>query len=281
MIIRQMQPSDLDFAVTCTAAEGWITETREVFEDFLSVDPEGCFVAKADGAKIGMCTAVTYADSGFFGELIVVEPMRGRGIGRELLEHAIDHLHRRGVRNILLDGVVAAVPLYERVGFRKVCRSLRFAGKLTGRAHARVRGMQPADLQTVGAIDRAAFGADRLPFLRRRLAAHPELCNVLEHGGQLAGFVMGRPAPDVVSVGPWVVLEGVPAPQRLLENLAVEAGDSRLHLGILETNAAAIEAVRSLGFEERPQPPWRMVLGHSAALGASEQCYAIGSAAKG
>ena len=70
--------------------------------------------------------AGVYGASGFVGELIVVKEKRGRGIGRQLLQHAIAYLHSRGVQNVLLDAPPAAVPLCERLGFRPVCRSLRF-----------------------------------------------------------------------------------------------------------------------------------------------------------
>jgi hypothetical protein len=84
-----------------------------------------------------------------------------------------------------------------------------------------------------------------------------------------------------VSVGPWVVGEDVTRPGALLESLAAQVGDPRLRLGVLEANLKAVVLVRSFHFAESPDPPWRMVLGPSAHLGASDQCYAIGSAAKG
>jgi hypothetical protein len=58
-------------------------------------------------------------------------------------------------------------------------------------------------------------------------------------------------------------------------------------LGILESNAAAVQAVRALGLTAHSDSPWRMVLemssspSHPNALGASAMAYAIGSPAKG
>ena len=282
--VRQMLPSDLDFAAGCTAAEGWGSETRPVFESFLAHDPAGCFVAELPpGERVGICVATSYGQYGFVGELIVVKERRGRGIGRQLLEHAVGYLRSRGAQSILLDGAPAAIPLYERAGFRRVCRSLRFTGALPGRAHPRARAMQAADLEAVGRVDRRAFGADRRFFLERHLSLQPELCRVLEDGGEIAGFIMGRRMGDRVAVGPWVVQPGVRRPGDLLESLAAEAGGDEvsLSLGILETALEAAATVRSLGFADRPDPPWRMALGPAARLGVSPGCYAIGFAAKG
>ena len=55
--IRTMDPPDLDFAAACTAAEGWLTETRQSFDGFYAYDPAGCFVAELDGKRVGICVA--------------------------------------------------------------------------------------------------------------------------------------------------------------------------------------------------------------------------------
>jgi hypothetical protein len=141
--------------------------------------------------------------------------------------------------------------------------------------------MCPEHLQAVCEIDREAFGADRGFFLKRHLASCPELCKVLEQREEIKGFIMGRRADDLMCVGPWVVRRGVQQPQQLLESLALEAEGRVLWVGVLEANAAAAALVRSFGLAERPEPPWRMRMGSSGHLGASEQCFAIGSAAMG
>jgi GNAT superfamily N-acetyltransferase len=284
--IRAMTPADLDFAASCTAAEGWGSQRGE-FEGFYAHAPEGCLVAETGSERIGICVATPYSEHGFLGMLIVCPEARGRGVGRRLLEHAIAYLHGRGVRSIYLDGALAAVPLYERLGFRKICRSLRFSGTLPGRAHPHVRPMVEADLSVVCALDRLAFGADRGFFLERRLAGDPALCKVLEQDGQIAGFMLGRRTEGLVSIGPWVARPEVKRPADLLESLAGEAGEAAIGLGVLETNRAAADTVRALGLAERAAPPWRMALGPSGAsenpdaLGASPLAYAVGSPAKG
>ena len=131
LVIRVMQAADLDFAASLTAAEGWGSETRVELEGSFGYDPGGCLLAEEDAERIGMCVATPYGESGFVGELIVAPSARQRGVGRALLDHAINYLQGRGLASILLDGVPAAVPLYERAGFRRVCRSMRFGGRLS------------------------------------------------------------------------------------------------------------------------------------------------------
>jgi hypothetical protein len=160
MIIRNIAASDLDFAASLTTNEGWDSETRLELEGLFTHDPGGCLIAEIDGQRAGMCMATGYASFAFVGELIVVPDLR-----------------LRGLRAIYLDGVLAAVPLYERLGFKRVCRSWRFSGALcTDERTAQPPGVFPmlaADLDSVAQLDRTAFGADRRFFLERRLRLFP------------------------------------------------------------------------------------------------------------
>jgi len=174
-----MTDDDLSFAEECTTKEGWLSETANVFRAFLGYDPAGCLIAEEKGRRIGMCIAVSYGAYGFLGELIVVADCRNRGIGRALLEQGIAYLQNRGCHSIYLDGDTPAVPLYERIGFPHICKSHRFVGRVRGRRHDHVKPMQPSDLDDVGALDNAVFGADRRCVLNYRLLHFPKYCKTI------------------------------------------------------------------------------------------------------
>lgn len=87
-------------------------------------------VAEDDGEPVGAAWLRMHAGEefapGYRGDpvaqlaIALVVPYRGRGWGRELLEHLLDEAERRGVHEIQLTvGVanVAAVRLYETMGF--------------------------------------------------------------------------------------------------------------------------------------------------------------------
>ena len=281
MLLRTMTEADLGFAVECTTDEGWLGETEPVFRGFLGYDPRGCSIAEEDGRRVGMCVAIAYETCGFLAELIVVKDRRGHGIGRQLMEHSINYLHGRGCRSIYLDGDTPAVPLYERLGFVHLCKSLRFLGRVPGVSDDSVRPMTREDIEVISPVDRRAFGADRRFFLDYRLGLFPRLCKVQIVAGEVAGYIMGQPGAGVVSVGPWVVADEVEHPLDLLESLAEEVGEDRLRIGVLESNASAVALLRSLPELTETEPSWRMVLGPDAGLGAAPQLFAIGSAAKG
>jgi ribosomal protein S18 acetylase RimI-like enzyme len=228
-----------------------------------------------------MCAAFAYRAFGFAGELIVKPEWRGHGYGRRLLEHALDHLRAAGIRQVFLDGVPAAVPLYERMGFRRVCRSLRFAGYLLATPCPRSRAMGLADLPAVADMDRTAFGANRRYFLKRRLALYPELCFVLPGPAGLDGFIMGRRGEGTVAAGPWIVHRDALDAGELLRSLAPALDGAQLAVGCLESNRSAVDLLRALGLRERTDAPWRMVLGSPELPGNPDMVFAIGSAAKG
>lgn len=281
LLIREMRKEDLAFAAECTAAEGWPSENLSTLEGFFLYDSHGCFISEMNGRPVGTCIATSYGKSGFIGELIVLPEERRRGVGAKLLNRGIQSLHQRGTEAIFLDGVLKAVDLYERNGFRKVTRSWRFSGYISGGQDRRVRRMSIDDLDQVRALDRSYFGADRGFFLRRRFQLFPELSFVMTDGDELLGFIQGCSGPGWLSAGPWVVREGVEHLEALLPAIAHQAGDKPINLGILDVNYEAVELVRSLGFMERADSPWRMVWGSGGDLGASPGCYAVGSAAKG
>ena len=281
LTIRPMAPSDLVFAAGCTAAEGWVIESYAEIEGFYRHHPGGCFIARLGDDPVGICIATPYTHSGFIGELIVIPEARQKGIGAALLEHGVEYLHRGGARTVYLDGVGAAVPLYERSGFRKVCRSLRCWGHLRGCQHPQVRLMQESDLPDVLALDRQAFGDERGFFIRRRLERFPQLCKVLVENGRLRGYISGRRGEGFMTAGPWVVAEGVADPLALLLSLAFEASEAVVSIGMLESNTRAVELARRLGLAVRSDSPWRMAHGPDDDLGRSPQCLAGGTAAKG
>ena len=281
IIIRRMSPADLDFAAARTVAEGWYTETLLEIAGFYAYDPQGCLIAELEGKPVGMGFGMPYSGFGFLGELIVLPEVRGQGIGQALMQQIMSYLHACGCSTVFLDGVLPAVPLYERLGFRKICRSLRFRGSLQGRQHAYVQPMRTDDLQDVYTLDRATFGADRSFFLQRRLHFYPALCKVARSDGRLLGFCMGRIGHLGISVGPWVASAEMESPHDLLDTLALEAPGAPLAVGCLVANEKAVETLRRLDFVENPTSPWRMACGELEHPGNVTQNFAIGSPAKG
>jgi ribosomal protein S18 acetylase RimI-like enzyme len=278
--IRQMAAADIDFASGLAHAAGWASESLDAFASFLDHDAAGCFIAEAGSEKAGICIATKYAHNGFIGELIVSRHLRLLGIGQMLFQRALDYLLAGRMESIYLDGDLNAVSFYEKMGFRKVCRSLRFRGKFKGKMHPHIRHLQTADIERLCELDREMFGDDRGFFLRRRIESFPRMCLVAERRGSMAGWLMARPGDGLLAVGPWAALDPDEAAP-LLEHLASEHGTEALRIGVMEKNADAVRLLRSWPGLQEGIHSWRMVRGPSERLGDHPALYAIGSGAKG
>ncbi len=279
MIVRKMSIDDTDFALSLTSGEGW-SDIRSDFESLISYSPTAAFVGEEDGRRVGMVSAVSYGKLGFIGSLIVVRDCRNKGHGTNLMKHAIGHLRGLGVKTLMLDAVEAAIPVYRRLGFSTVCRSLRMKGVVEARRTDNVRSGTKRDLSTVLAIDRAHFGADRSHFLKRTWSLFPEFCKTLHVGKTIQGYVMGSPRNDFVRVAPWIVNEGAHRGEDLLGELAAQSGGKALRMGVLERDSTTVELLNELGFEE-VSSSYRMVQGDPEVAGPARGIRAIGSPAKG
>jgi GNAT superfamily N-acetyltransferase len=276
--IREMQSSDIDFALSLTEEEGW-SSIRSDFEELRLFDQHGCFIAEEEGISIGMACALSYGPFGTLGNLILVREYRGRGYGTKLMEHGLEYLKNKGVRFTMLDAVPKAVPLYERLGFRKVCRSLRLRGRVEPVVSARVRTLEDKDMLRVLSIDREQFGANRFLFLGSTLSANPNLGRLLEVDGQIAGFLLGSRRRGFVRLAPWIMCSHFELAKSILKDFAVHVGGAEIRTGVLETSRKAIAALKESGLYQESFS-WRMVHGKDR-IEFSDGLFAIGSPMRG
>ena len=131
--IRALQPNE-DAGAFRTLNEEWITKyfvleqkDREILDDpEKTVLRQGghIFMVYAEGQAVG-CAALIPLGGGVYelSKMAVSPRLRGIGIGRRLLEHAITQAKVIGAKSIFLGSntkLRSAVHLYESVGFRHV-----------------------------------------------------------------------------------------------------------------------------------------------------------------
>ena len=131
--IRSLAPGD-DATAFRTLNEEWITQyfsleakDRETLNDPVhSILLKGghIFMAYAGVEAVGCVALVPMRDGVYELSKMAVSPhLRGRGIGRRLLRHAIAQVRSSGARSLFLGSntrLKDAVHLYESVGFRHV-----------------------------------------------------------------------------------------------------------------------------------------------------------------
>ena len=155
MILRPYQPSDLDELrrMTIEGFEGiaidqnvekalgvmgehdwrW-RKARHVDED-VEANPAGVFVAEEDGKVLGYISTriEREARKGRIPNLAVDRSAQGRGVGRRLIEHALDYFRREGMAFAMIETMEnnpVGRHLYPSCGFVEAGRQIHYALKL-------------------------------------------------------------------------------------------------------------------------------------------------------
>ena len=241
MHFRNLTINDLDFAVNLTKIENWGT-TRGELEDLLLFSPKCAILAIMKDTLVGMIFTVSYDNFGFIGNLIVQKEFRNQGIGKRLMQKAITHLENLGNSLIMLDGVEAAVGLYQRLGFKVSCKSLRMKGDIISKPSNRVFQMKDKDFQDVLNLDRKIFQANREVLLRQLFTRYKTLCKIIKKDEKITGFIMAIPKENNVKIGPWIVNDECEfEPDLLLYSLKNEDKSFNIQLGMLESNKLGVK----------------------------------------
>src|SRR3989441_464498 len=181
---RRLDERDIDAAIALTDLEAW-GYTREDFRRLLALSPDGCFAAERDGRVVGVLTTTTYDGLAFLGAVIVAPELRGKGVGKEMMEAALAHLLATGVRTVRLNAYLNAIPFYERLGFHREYEVIRWHGPSTaGQPVRRIRPIRAEDLTGLARMDATYFGANRHVLLARLAEQFSGTFLVAEHLGR-------------------------------------------------------------------------------------------------
>lgn len=183
------QDEHLDAAVALSRAEGW-PHRREDWALVLSLS-RGT-VARIGERIVGTALATPFGEAGATVNMVIVDAsMRGRGLGRRLMDGAIAAAGHRPCRLVATqDGR----PLYEKLGFVAGDEIVQHQGIVapvaSGRATGSVSFAGPEVEPALAALDARATGLDRRA-LFSHLAREGRLA-VLERGGAIEGFALLR-----------------------------------------------------------------------------------------
>lgn len=111
-------------------------KARDVTAD-CELQPEGVFVAEAEGAVVGYVTTRLdrFTGIGRIPNLAVDGAQRGHGLGSRLIEHAIQWMREQGMAMAKIETLVQnerGQALYPRFGFQEVARQIHYVMPLTG-----------------------------------------------------------------------------------------------------------------------------------------------------
>ncbi|TMV76683.1 GNAT family N-acetyltransferase [Thioclava sp. BHET1] len=186
-------------------------------------------VALEDGQVVGTALCSAFGAVAALNMIIVDARMRGRGLGRKLMEQVIA---LAGARELRLVATADGLPLYQKLGFQARGNILQYQGQIRPYTpELPVARASAGDLARIGEMDLAASGCTRTALLRQ----------IAETGEVVmteAGFAMIRPFGRGRVLGP--IVAATPATARaLIAAAATTHADSFLRIDLPEASGLA------------------------------------------
>jgi GNAT superfamily N-acetyltransferase len=237
-MLQPFTPAHFNTFLQLAAAEGWITDRRELEFLFRSF-PWGCLLAIDAAEPAAFITAMRYAASAWIGNLLVAPACRRQGFGRALMEEVLQRLDSSGCETVWLTASSEGAHLYRTLGFVAIdsVQRWRACGTLAAGLPCAV------DLEHAAVVDRMGWGDSRAPLFSGR-----QDCT-----GWLLGkdsFLRCLPAAGGLQLGPWGSL-AVKGAAKLLELAMKEVrGSGEIFLDVPQGNRAAGRLLRAHGFAQ-------------------------------
>ena len=254
--IRIMTEADIPLGMRLKTQANW-NQVEADWRRFLTLEPNGCFVAELDGVAVGTTVTCIFGSVAWIAAVLVDDAVRGRGVGRALMERALAHLDGRGVRSVRLDATPMGRPLYEKLGFILEYELARFDGVLPA-TPPRVVGVErgtPADWEAIFVLDQAVTSTDRRKLLGQIFQEQPDALRVVRRDGRIDGYLTSRPGSNAHFIGPGI--GSMAAGPLLLADAARRLAGQRVFIDIPLGNIPAARLAEELGLSGQ-RPLYRM-----------------------
>jgi len=114
------------------AGKNWQYRKQNQVDIDIDTNPDGIFVAEVNRAAVGFISARPNHTTkvGWISNFCVLPKNQKKGIGRKLLDKAIEYLQAEGMKCVrieTLDNNDICLRLYPKLGFKEVARQVNFA----------------------------------------------------------------------------------------------------------------------------------------------------------
>ena len=211
--LERMMPAHLDGAVELSRQVGW-PHRREDWDLVHSVS-EGIVGLEEDGRVRATIMMTPYGDGAATINMVIVDAaLRGRGVGRKLMEEA---LAKAGERTCYLVATQEGIPLYEKLGFVTIGRIVQHQGEAPPvLPPGTVSWSSSGDHARIAQLDRKALGHDRSA-LMELLKAQARFV-IIRDAGEVEAFAAIRTFGRGLVIGP-VVARNCAEAQALIDFL--------------------------------------------------------------
>ncbi|WP_053213625.1 GNAT family N-acetyltransferase [Pseudomonas sp. Q12-87] len=198
------------------------------------------FVVEDRGRLIGTAFTCPQGSHATIGLVIVDDEYQGQGIGRKLMELAIEAC---GSRTPILNATLAGAPLYASQGFVDFGHVQQHQGQAQAPAPQalavgeRCRSLSEADQPELVSLANAASGLDREAVLNDLFQVVEEAVGV-ERDGRLCAFALLRPFGRGRCIGP-VVAQDLEQARHLIAVLLAKVPDAFVRIDIPSNSGLA------------------------------------------
>ncbi len=229
-IYRPMTAADLPAAHALSVQLKW----PHRLEDWAMLQRVSDGFVVLDGERlIGTAFACPQGKFATIGLVIVSDDYQGKGIGRKLMELALDACQ---TRTPVLNATLAGAPLYTSQGFVEFGRIQQHQGIVSAPATEALaegqlcRELSDADQAQVLSLANAGSGLDRKAVLTDLFSVVEQSAGI-ERGGQLRAFALLRPFGRGRCIGP-VVAENLEQAKHLITVLLAQVPDAFVRIDI-------------------------------------------------
>jgi GNAT superfamily N-acetyltransferase len=248
--IRRLHASDIPVADEIRSREGW-NQTVTDWTRLIEHQRDGCFAAILENQLVGaVSTTVHNGEVAWIGMMLVHRDFRRQGIGRRLMQAALDYLDALNVPCIKLDATPAGRPVYLKLGFREESSLNRWSRETAVTPWPNAAAPSPEGAETwntIASSDQLAFGANRLAWCQA-LAKDSHVVKLVGDNSDVdgdCGVGMLRRGDRVPYIGP-IVSNSERLGCQIGEQLASLVGGA--YWDIPTQNQAARATAHSLGF---------------------------------
>ncbi|MCW8407754.1 GNAT family N-acetyltransferase [Legionella sp. PATHC035] len=240
--IERMTRDEVSVAVEWARKEGWNPGLNDA-ECFYQTDPQGFFAGKLNGQIIAVGSAVIYDEHfAFCGFYIVDKKYRSQGYGMELTRARLAYV---GDRNAGIDGVLAMVENYAKIGYQFAHSNARYAlehSQLSPKIDSHLVDLKSVSWDQILQYDRHYFPAPRAKFLSAWIQQNKASAIGYIKENQLKGYGVIRKCFKGYKIGP-LFAESPFIAEKLFEQLVDYAHGETVYLDIPENNPLAVDLV--------------------------------------
>lgn len=248
-----MTRDDLPFCRHLVKEAGW----NQVDADWLramDLEPTGCFVAETNQEPVATTTVCCFENIAWIAMVLVDKKVRGQGIGKLIVEHAIAYLDAKGIETIRLDATSLGQGLYKKLGFREEYEVIRFTGSpATGTLEiGNIRRIFAGDaiMDEIVRLDEEATATFRRSFINSfaKTNALPFHCHITD--GAVTGYAGCRAGINAIQIGP-VGASVTESGYWLLDQIVSHFPGKPMYIDIPAQNMAALNWAAANGFTEQ------------------------------